>query len=277
MTDSIQYLIKLMKIFKKIIINILKKFNLKIVKNDFFVDLDNSKKNFEHLFNRYEFIYNNPRIKEKDKLFKLISNSKSQIFQDLFVLNELNFKKKGFFIEIGAANGIDLSNTYLLENKFDWDGIVVEPAKIWRDEIIKNRACTISYDCIYSESGLKVEFLETTKPEFSTVNIDSKSKDIHEGYRQKNNKKYELQTISFKDFSTKYEVPNKIDFLSIDTEGTELEILKSINFEDFDIKIITVEHNFTKKRESIFNYLIGFGYQRVLENFSLVDDWYIKS
>ena len=277
MTDSIQYLIKLMKIFKKIIISILKKFNLKIVKNDFFVDLDNSKKNFEHLFNRYEFIYNNPRIKEKDKLFKLISNSKSQIFQDLFVLNELNFKKKGFFIEIGAANGIDLSNTYLLENKFDWDGIVVEPAKIWRDEIKKNRACTISYDCIYSESGLKVEFLETTKPEFSTVNIDSKSKDIHEGYRQKNNKKYELQTISFKDFSTKYEIPKKIDFLSIDTEGTELEILKSINFEDFDIKIITVEHNFTKKRESIFNYLIGFGYQRVLENFSLVDDWYIKS
>tara|TARA_B100000242_G_scaffold29228_1_gene17610 strand:+ start:5769 stop:6569 length:801 start_codon:yes stop_codon:yes gene_type:complete len=266
-----------MKIFKKIIVSILKKFNLKIVKNDFFVDLDNSKKNFEHLFNRYEFIYNNPRIKEKDKLFKLISNSKSQIFQDLFVLNELNFKKKGFFIEIGAANGIDLSNTYLLENKFDWDGIVVEPAKIWRDEIKKNRACTISYDCIYSESGLKVEFLETTKPEFSTVNIDSKSKDIHEGYRQKNNKKYELQTISFKDFSTKYEVPKKIDFLSIDTEGTELEILKSINFEDFDIKIITVEHNFTKKRESIFNYLIGFGYQRVLENFSLVDDWYIKS
>ena len=277
MTDSIQYLIKLMKIFKKIIVSILKKFNLKIVKNDFFVDLDNSKKNFEHLFNRYEFIYNNPRIKEKDKLFELINNSKSQIFQDLFVLNELNFKKKGFFIEIGAANGIDLSNTYLLENKFDWDGIVVEPAKIWRDEIKKNRACTISYDCIYSESGLKVEFLETTKPEFSTVNIDSKSKDIHEGYRQKNNKKYELQTISFKDFSTKYEVPKKIDFLSIDTEGTELEILKSINFEDFDIKIITVEHNFTKKRESIFNYLIGFGYQRVLENFSLVDDWYIKS
>ena len=277
MTYSIQYLIKPMKIFKKIIISILKKFNLKIVKNDFFVDLDNSKKNFEHLFNRYEFIYNNPRIKEKDRLYNLISDSKSQIFQDLFVLNELNFKKKGFFIEIGAANGIDLSNTYLLEKKFDWDGIVVEPAKIWRDEIIKNRACTISYDCIYSESGLKVEFLETTKPEFSTVNIDSKSKDIHEGYRQKNNKKYELRTTSFKDFSTKYEVPKKIDFLSIDTEGTELEILKSINFEDFDIKIITVEHNFTKKRESIFNYLIGFGYQRVLENFSLVDDWYIKS
>lgn len=266
-----------MKIFKKIIISILKKFNLKIVKNDFFVDLDNSKKNFEHLFNRYEFIYNNPRIKEKDRLYNLISDSKSQIFQDLFVLNELDFKKKGFFIEIGAANGIHLSNTYLLENKFDWDGIVVEPAKIWRDEIIKNRACAISYDCIYSESGLKVEFLETTKPEFSTVNIDSKSKDIHEGYRQKNNKKYELRTTSFKDFSTKYEVPKKIDFLSIDTEGTELEILKSINFEDFDIKIITVEHNFTKKRESIFNYLIGFGYQRVLENFSLVDDWYIKS
>ena len=265
-----------MKKVKGIIHKILKIFNLKIVKNDFFVDLDNSKKNFEHKYNRYEFIFNNPRIKNKEKLFSLVNKSKSQIFQDLFVLNELDYIENGFFIEIGAANGIDLSNTYLLETEFNWNGIVVEPAKIWKQEIDKNRNCTISYDCIFSETGLKVEFLETNKPEFSSLNIDSKSKDIHESYRLKNNKKYELSTLSFSDFASKYKIPKEIEYLSVDTEGTELEIIKSIDLNHFDVKIITIEHNFTEKRESIYSYLINQNYKRVLENFSLVDDWYVK-
>jgi len=266
-----------MKNFKNLIHSLLRLFNLKMVKHDFFVDLDNSKKNFEHNFNRYEFIFNNPRIKDKEKLFKLIKDSKSQIFQDLFVINELDYLNNGFFIEIGAANGIDLSNTYLLEKNFNWDGIVVEPAKIWKKEINNNRDCTISYDCIYSETGLKVDFLETTKPEFSTVNIENKSKDIHESYRLKNNKKYELNTLSFADFSVKYNLPKEIHYLSIDTEGTELDILKSIDLNIFNIKLITVEHNFTEKREAIYSYLNNHGYERVLETFSLVDDWYIKT
>ena len=266
-----------MKIFKNLLHKILRAFNLKIVKHDFFVNLDNSKKNFEHNFNRYEFIFNNSRIKDSEKLFNLVKDSKSQIFQDLFVINELDYLNEGFFIEIGAANGIDLSNTYLLEKKFNWKGIVVEPAKIWEKEISMNRSCTIAYECIYSETGLQVEFLETTKPEFSTVNIDNKSKDVHENYRLKNNKKYKLNTLSFTDFSIKYKLPKEIDYLSIDTEGTELDILKSIDLNNFDIKLITIEHNFTEKREAIYSYLKNQGYERVLENFSLMDDWYVKS
>ncbi len=265
-----------MKKVKGIIHKILKIFNLKIVKNDFFVDLDNSKKNFEHKYNRYEFIFNNPRIKNKEKLFSLVNKSKSQIFQDLFVLNELDYLENGFFIEIGAANGIDLSNTYLLETEFKWSGIVVEPAKIWKQEIDKNRNCTVSYDCLYSKTGLEVNFLETTKPEFSSLNINNKSRDIHETYRLKNNKTYKLKTISFTDFAKKFNLPKDIDYLSIDTEGTELDILESINFNETNIKVITVEHNFTENREAIKSYLINQNYKRVLENFSLVDDWYIK-
>ena len=45
-----------------------------------------------------------------------------QLRQDLFVINELNFKKKGFFCEFGACDGIELSNSYLLEKKFNWQG-----------------------------------------------------------------------------------------------------------------------------------------------------------
>ena len=264
-----------MKKFKSYINSLLAIFNLKLIKVDFFVDLDKKYKNSEHEIKRYKFIFNNKNINDTDKVWSLVGDSKSQLFQDLFVINELNYLKKGYFIEIGAANGIDLSNTYMLEKKFNWEGIVVEPAKAWVDQLIKNRKCKISNDCLYSESGKIVEFFETTKPEFSTINISGKQKDIHEDYRNKNNQKYELKTISFTDFSKKYNIPNNIDYVSIDTEGTEYEILKSIDLNKFKIKVFTIEHNFSANREKIAKYLNKHGYARVMEEHSYIDDWYV--
>src|SRR5208282_3167640 len=49
------------------------------------------------------------------RLFEALPRSRAQLRQDLFVLSELDFKKNGFFVEFGATNGLDLSNTYLLE------------------------------------------------------------------------------------------------------------------------------------------------------------------
>ena len=63
--------------------------------------------------------------------------------------------------------------------------------------------------------------------------------------------------------------------MSIDTEGSEYDILKDFNFEKYTFKIITVEHNFTKNREKIKNLLESKGYVRVYEKFSKWDDWYI--
>lgn len=56
-----------------------------------------------------------------------IKNIKRQINQDIFVLYTLNWKRNGFFVEFGATNGIDLSNTYLLEKDFGWKGLLSEP------------------------------------------------------------------------------------------------------------------------------------------------------
>lgn len=67
----------------------------------------------------------------------LLKKARSQLRQDLMVASYLNYKKKGYFVEFGATNGKDLSNTYLLEKEFLWDGILAEPAKIWHREIKK--------------------------------------------------------------------------------------------------------------------------------------------
>jgi hypothetical protein len=54
--------------------------------------------------------------------------SQSQYKQDIFVLTQLGFKRNGYFAEFGATNGLELSNSYLLERQFGWSGILAEPA-----------------------------------------------------------------------------------------------------------------------------------------------------
>jgi hypothetical protein len=81
-----------------------------------------------------------------ESLLKFYSHSKSQLRQDLFVLSSLAFKKNGFFIEFGATNGIDLSNTHLMEKKFNWTGILAEPARCWHKDLSKKRNCNIETD-----------------------------------------------------------------------------------------------------------------------------------
>ena len=73
----------------------------------------------------------------KKILFSIIESSNSQLYQDIFVLNELNFIRNGFFVEFGALDGIKNSNTFLLESKYGWTGILAEPSKKFFSQLEK--------------------------------------------------------------------------------------------------------------------------------------------
>jgi FkbM family methyltransferase len=215
-------------------------------------------------------------------VFKNLHQSRSQLQQDLFVaylastqkgLVSVEGSRKSFFVEFGATDGIELSNTYLLESVFGWEGIVCEPARIWRDRLAKNRNCSIDYRCVYNETGHSVGFNETKIGALSTIDIFSSS-DLHALTRARGHK-YLVETVSLNDLLEANNAPHQIDYLSIDTEGSEFEILQAFDFEKWQIGIITVEHNFTEKRESIHSLLTKKGYKRVLENVSMFDDWYV--
>ena len=94
---------------------------------------------------------------------------------------------------------------------------------------------------------------------------------------RKKGKIYEVSTISLNDLLEKYKAPKDIDYLSIDTEGSEYEVLQNFDFEKYNIKIITCEHNYTEIRSKLFNLLTKKGYKRVHQELSKHDDWYIKS
>lgn len=204
---------------------------------------------------------------------KIIQTSKSQLGQDVLALAQTGAKKPGFFVEFGATNGIDLSNTYLLEKNFGWKGILCEPAKNWHNDLLANREAIIDTRCVFTSSGGNLEFSESTDGELSTLS-DFVESDSHQRLLSRT---YLVTTVTLKDLLHEHKAPKFIDFLSIDTEGSEYLILRDFDFETYRFGLICVEHNYTENREKINGLLSEKGYRRVLEHLSMWDDWYVSA
>jgi len=209
------------------------------------------------------------------ELLKLIPHSQAQLRQDLFVLSELSLKRGGFFVEFGAASGKELSNTWLLEKYFGWKGILAEPAKCWHAALATNRSCVIEQDCVWKSTGDELEFLESSQPELGTL-AGFQDVDGHAKARE-SSKRYRVKTVSLGDLLARHQAPTELDYLSIDTEGSEFEILRGFDFAKHPFKTITCEHNHTSSREKIHALLMAAGYVRKYEAFSDFDDWYVRA
>lgn len=254
---------------KKLIKKILEKNNLKIIKKERYEDLLAAERKGLDFRLMLSFSEEN-----RKKYIDNIGASRSQLRQDMFVLETLRYKSKGYFVEFGATNGIDLSNTKILEEKFEWNGILAEPARCWHQALRINRSAIIDTRCVWIDSKSKLIFNEVKDAELSTIDRYSAG-DTHRESRTKGHR-YEVKTVSLNDLLKEHNAPNIIDYLSIDTEGSEFEILQSHDFEAYKFRIITCEHNFTSNRQKIYELLTKNGYKRVCEDFSLFDDWYIK-
>jgi FkbM family methyltransferase len=205
----------------------------------------------------------------------------SQIGQDKWIIAATDGKKNGYFVEFGACDGVYLSNTFVLESSYEWNGILAEPAKIYHEKLKNNRNCNIDFSCIYSESDKEIEFLETPDPVLSIIK-GMNPYDYFHSHRENpllhypnDAKTYTVKTLTLEDLLKKYNAPKYIDYLSIDTEGSEFEILKNFDFSKYYIKYITVEHNFTLTRELIYDLLFKNGFVKSEINANH-DDWYVN-
>lgn len=223
---------------------------------------------------------------QKSFIAPYLDLSKSQYAQDLFVISQLVEKQiPNYFIEFGATDGVQWSNSYLLEKYFNWTGILCEPAKVFHKSLAENRICHINQMCVYSETGLNIEFCETqnpnelfniSSPELSTIKKYLNSNDWAKNIRQSNSIQYNVQTISLNDLLKYYNAPKNIGYLSMDTEGSELDILLKFNFNEYKISIISIEHNSNFSiRNQIYALLTKNGYKRVFDNIFGADDIYM--
>ena len=215
------------------------------------------------------------KLKIEDfELYKEGKESYSQLKQDLLVSWILNEKTNGYFVEFGATDGVYLSNTYLFEKNYGWNGILCEPARVYHEALRNNRTSIIDTNCVYNNTGSKIEFLETEMDGLSTI-LSYSNDDSHATFRAKGYT-YEAETITLDDLLDKYDAPQVIDYLSLDTEGSELDILLSYSFSRH-INVITVEHNHTFRRELIHKLLEEKGFTRIFESTSDFDDWYVNN
>lgn len=209
------------------------------------------------------------------ELVRLNPLSQAQLRQDLFVLSELGLKRGGFFVEFGAASGKDLSNTWLLEKHFGWHGILAEPAKCWHERLAANRSCIIEHDCVWKSTGEQLEFLEAEQAELATLD-GFQHVNLHEK-ASASATRYQVKTVSLADLLERHHAPAELDYLSIDTEGSEFEILRDFDFARYPFKVITCEHSHTSIRENVYALLTAAGYVRKYEKFSDFDDWYVRA
>jgi FkbM family methyltransferase len=263
-------------LLRNFVLKTLYKSNLIITRHDSYL---NHKERSEEFFLKtrdgYDFVFFQKLMEKKStgvlEALKLIGESKAQLRQDLLVLWLLDFKRNGIFIEFGATDGVDLSNTYLLEKNFAWTGILGEPATIWHKALRANRNCLIDTHAISSSSGELLNFFEAEDARFSVFgNIGINQRSI------KYIKNYTVITKTLFDLIEANNLPGIIDYISIDTEGSEYDILNAFDFERYSFRVLTVEHSNATEQKKIYNLLTSKGYARILSEISSFDDWYIQ-
>jgi FkbM family methyltransferase len=203
-------------------------------------------------------------------------DARSQLHQDAFVLEVLGHKKNGYFVDIGAASGVALSNTYLLEKKFGWRGILVEPARGFYDSLYRNRVSHVCAKAAWRESGQMLQFMEPQDSYLSSLACRAVGDGFEEARFNPTTATYDVVTVSLLDLLVGLGAPTNIDYLSLDTEGSECDVLEPFDFTKYVFKIITCEHNHNQeRRQKVYEVLTGNGYRRVHENLSIFEDWYL--
>jgi FkbM family methyltransferase len=175
----------------------------------------------------------------------------------------------GFFVELGANDGVSQSNSLYFEMKRNWRGVLIEPSphnfllckeqRSKRNHIFCN-AC-VSYD--YKEKYVDIRYANLMSIS-QNLELDLNDKDAHISNGEKNLSNSE-EVFSFgavaatlNSLLKKSNAPKEIDFLSLDVEGAELEVLKGIDFDEFTFKYMLIELRDTNRIE---NFLNNYGYK----------------
>lgn len=177
----------------------------------------------------------------------------SQVGQDRLAytkfFEQLGDNYRGTFVEIGAHDGVNHSNTLFFERELGWKGVCIEPRTSAFKLLTQNRKCDCLQACITAKNE-KRTFLEV---EGFAAELSGLVDTYEPGHRDRidleisqNGGQYrtiEVDCINFNTLCQRYNLKT-IDFMSIDTEGCELEILRNIDFSKIKIKVIVIENNY---------------------------------
>ncbi|MEM7696377.1 MAG: FkbM family methyltransferase [Pseudomonadota bacterium] len=200
-----------------------------------------------------------------------VAQSHAQLCQDLFVLWALPDQTGGVFFEAGAFDGLSLSNTALLEAA-GWDGVLVEPMAGGYAAVCENRRARAIHAALAEGPARAVDLRVCEKGELSRLDAVNPN-DGHE--RKGNRAAHTIESVGTISIADALDGFDRLDYLSLDTEGNELECLSTVPFESHRPTVLTVEHNNTPREAEIDAFLADRGFERVLADVSKFDGWYL--
>jgi len=193
-----------------------------------------------------------------------------QLEQDKILDNNI-FKKmeNGVFVDVGAHDGLYISNTYIFEKYRNWTGICIEPLPKRYNDLLNNRKsilinaaiCEKNGECDFLEIEGYSEALSGIVDNYDPRHLNRVDNELK--YYGGSNKIIKVPTYTLEYLFDKHNI-NKINYLSIDVEGSELNVLKGINFDKVFIDVIDVEDNFpdiTSKTITPFLENLGYNYK----------------
>lgn len=196
--------------------------------------------------------------------------SYSELGQDIFVLFMTEFKNHGWFVEFGAMDGLRASNTLLLERHHDWNGVLSEPNPRYNTKLEKNRGCNLDLRCVSDNTGSTVKFQCANQGGWPGM--------IGHIYHEANSRGdiIDVETVTLNDLLLQNGAPRHVDYISVDTDGSEPMIMQAFDFSRNSASVWTIEHNHEPWREQICVLMQNNGYRRVCDKLSGYDDWYVS-
>ncbi len=206
-----------------------------------------------------------------EQVLELFPKSNGQLLQDIVAALVHKGRAGGYFVEIGVGDGIKYSNTLLLERDFAWSGILAEPATMFHDAITIARRARLDKRAVSNTNGEKLAFEQVDS--FGELSGLARQRSPR---GKQSLTTYEVETVRLDDLLDEHHAPDEIQYVSIDTEGSELNVLKGLSFDKRRVWFFTIEHNFDRQRLKAYDSILdGRGYRRILSGLSSFDAWYV--
>ena len=177
----------------------------------------------------------------------------SQKGQDEWALDILNHKKHGYFVDVGASDGVGLSNTLTMERELGWKGLCIEPNPVFFERLKINRKCALSTDVVDFKNGNIVTFrvdnnaLGGIVADDTDNNIAVRGSPSHIAHERPGWRPLAMATTMSRETKTldvlleNAQAPSIIDFLSLDVEGAETRVLKNFPFDRYVFLTAVIE------------------------------------
>ena len=161
----------------------------------------------------------------------------SQSKQDKWIIEDVfDYKREGFFVDLGAADGIDISNTYILEKNYGWKGICIETDDSMFEKLKSNRNCICVHACIDDYHKKQIKFTKGRRLIGGIIDQDTDNK----GFISTNEFE-KKETVTLADVLDEYKAPKIMDYLSLDVEGAEHRIFRDFPFNRYKFLVMSIE------------------------------------